>query len=282
MVVAVTGIDGFIGKKLQLVLLAAGYNIIPIGKKYGHDITDKESLSGIPSFDIMIHLAAVSFVPDSYKNPELFYRTNVGGTGLVLELVRKFNARMVYISSYIYGIPVYQPIDEAHPVQPFNPYAQSKWMAEELCTAYNRDFKIPVTILRPFNIYSEGQAEHFLLPDMIRQVKTSAIVTVNDTRPRRDYVHTDDVAAAISKAVLLNNQDTVTINIGSGKSSSPADICSLLEDITGQSVQLVSRNQSRENEIMDTVCNNSLAKKILNWSPQITLQEGLKKMYELA
>lgn len=282
MVVAVTGIDGFIGKKLQPVLQASGYKIIPIGKKYGNDITKADSLANIPSFDKLIHLAALSFVPDSYENPELYYRTNVGGTGSMLELVRKYNAGMMYISSYIYGTPVYQPIDEAHPVQPFNPYAQSKWMAEELCTAYNRDFKIPITILRPFNIYGEGQADHFLLPDMIRQVKTSAMVTVNDTRPRRDYIHVDDVAEAIIKAVPLKNKEPVTINIGSGESSSPSDICSLLENISGKPVKIVSRNQTRENEIMDTICDNSLAKKIINWSPQITLKEGLKKMYEFA
>ena len=279
MVVAITGIDGFLGSAVQAALAGRqDITILPICRRLGHDLLCPETLQDIPLFDAVLHLAAASFVPDAYKTPALFYNTNVGGTLQVLELCRRNCARMVYVSSYVYGQPHYMPIDEAHPVQPFNPYAQSKVMGEDLCRAYTRDFEVPAVILRPFNIYGPGQAAHFLLPKLIQQALAGEEITVFDDRPRRDYVQVRDVAAALVKALEVAPGEDAVFNIGSGESHSIPDVCKMLERLVGKPLSLKVLNQQRPTEILDTICNREKALQVLGWAPTVALAEGLAEM----
>jgi len=281
MVVAVTGIDGFLGSRVGALLAAMeGVEVLPVGRSSGYDLTRPETLAALPRFDAVLHLAAASFVPDAYKKPALFYNTNVGGTLNVLELCRQNEARMIYVSSYVYGQPHYQPIDERHPVQPFNPYAQSKAMGEQLCEAYHRDFGVPATILRPFNIYGPGQAAHFLIPKLVRQALAGETITVFDDRPRRDYVHVQDVAAALVKALEQEQPHLEVYNIGSGVSYTIPDVCRLLETLTGKTLSLQVTGEQRPNEILDTVCNHEKATRELGWQPAYTLKQGLEEMMQ--
>ena len=198
--VAVTGSGGFLGKHLINQLNSSGHDIIEVDLIKGFDITDWESISSISGFDVLVHLAALSFVPKAFENPAEFYRTNVIGTLNALELCRLNNARIIFTSSYVYGAPDYLPIDERHPLKAFNPYAQSKLMGEDLCKAYHRDFDVPVCIFRPFNIYGSGQASHFLIPLILNQAKVGK-VQLKDPRPKRDFIHINDVVSAYLKAV---------------------------------------------------------------------------------
>ena len=81
-------------------------------------------------FQHVIHLAGKTFVPESWKDPESFYRINLMGTINVLEFCRKSGSGLTYISSYLYGTPEYLPVDENHPVKSFNPYSHSKLLAD--------------------------------------------------------------------------------------------------------------------------------------------------------
>src|SRR5207237_1415928 len=147
----------------------------------------------------VIHLAGKSFVPDSWKDPQEFMRVNAEGTRNVLEFCRKNNIPLIFMSSYVYGIPVRLPIDENHPVTPSNPYAQSKYEAEKICIMYAEKYKIPVTIVRPFNIFGPNQPEHFLIPKIIQQALdvSSTRIELQDLSPRRDYIYMDDLLDAI-------------------------------------------------------------------------------------
>ena len=112
MKVAITGSRGFVGKVLVQELLKQNVQIIEIDFETGYDLLDWESLGKIEPFDALVHLAAKSFVPDSFKNPASFYENNIVGTLNALELCRKHKAKMIYTSSYVYGTPEYLPIDE--------------------------------------------------------------------------------------------------------------------------------------------------------------------------
>jgi nucleoside-diphosphate-sugar epimerase len=276
--IAVTGINGFLGLYLKNKLEGEKFTIIPIQRSMGHDLTQPDTLSSIPEADVLVHLAAVSFVPDSYKRPQLFYNTNFNGTLNALELARKWKSKFIYLSSYVYGEPEYQPIDEDHPVKPFNPYAQSKVLAEELVKAYHRDFEVPVIILRPFNIYGRNQGAQFLIPKIIGQFQAGDEITVFDPRPKRDYVHVEDVAQAIVNSIHKKDVGCHVFNIGTGISWSVPDICNVLEEISGRKLQIKSLNQLRATEILDTKCNYDLAQKELAWKPMISFKEGLRDM----
>ena len=202
--IVITGSSGFIGTRLVPRLKQAGHDVVSIDIRDGIDITNWDQIQGIASFDLLIHLAALTFVPDSYLNPRKMYLLNVLGTLNMLQLCHKNKAKMIFTSSYVYGVPKYMPIDEEHPIVAFNPYSQSKLIGEQLCSAYNRDFGIPIIIFRPFNLYGLGQNENFLISLIIKQLKEKREVLLKDPRPKRDFIHVDDVVNAYCKAVDYN------------------------------------------------------------------------------
>ena len=276
--IAVTGASGFLGNALLPMLRAAGHTIIPIERKTGFDIRDWGQISLVPPFDLMIHMAAQSFVPDAYKDPRSFYETNVTGTLNALEITRVHGARFIFISSYVYGHPKYMPIDEAHEVAAVNPYGQSKILGEDLCKGYSRDFGMDVIIFRPFNIYGKGQKPEFLLPKILLQAAAGGTIELFDPRPKRDYVEVHDMARAIMAGVDHQPKGCEVFNIGSGESFSTDDVMAKVQTVFNRNIEVKYLNRYRPDEIMDTVCDWSKAHRILGWQPSISLEDGLREM----
>ena len=129
--ILVTGAKGFIGSALVLKLNAQGQKTLSMNSSDG-DISEIETLAKFSQEKIshVIHLAGKTFVPDSLINPQLFYKTNVLGTVNILEFCRINRVPLTYISAYIYGHCDTLPIQENAAVQPSNPYAMTKWLAE--------------------------------------------------------------------------------------------------------------------------------------------------------
>lgn len=279
MKILITGYSGFIGSYLQKRLESSAHELILADITNGVDICDWKQVAVFDDVDIIVHLANLSFVPASYENPKRFYETNYLSTLNMLELCRLRNARMIFFSSYIYGHPEYQPIDEQHPVQAFNPYAQTKVICESLCQGYSRDFKVPITIFRPFNIYGVGQNPDFLIPSIIQQARTGKI-TVKDDRPKRDYIHVSDIVEAIVAAIETEQttDDLRTYNLGTGISFSVKEIVDLVRDLFNTEIDYLCTNEFRPNDVMDTVADISKIKNELHWSPAVSIREGLQKM----
>jgi nucleoside-diphosphate-sugar epimerase len=275
MKIAITGNRGFIGFHLQPILEKEGHEIIEIDLSLNRDITRWDSISDLPDFDILIHLAARIFVPDSYNFPYEFNNTNVTGTLNVLELCRQRNAKIVFISSYLYGNPKYLPIDENHPVSSFNPYAHTKLIGESLCTGYNDYFKVPAVILRPFNTYGPGQNSSFLIPSIVNQAKSGRIV-LDDPDPKRDMVYISDLIYAIRQTINYNSSTFEIFNIGSGMSIAVHEIASTIVEMIDRKITVTYTGQKRAGEINDTVSDISKAQKLLKWEPKIAFRNGIK------
>jgi len=275
--IIVTGSKGFIGSKLVPRLKHDGYDVLELDISDGVDVTDWDQLKSYSSFDCVIHLACLTYVPDSYKIPQDFYRVNVLGTLNMLELCRLNNANMIFASSYVYGVPDYLPIDENHPVNAFNPYAQSKLIGEQLCQGYHRDFNVPVIIFRPFNIYGKGQKEDFLIPSIIKQA-SSGTVSLKDSRPKRDFIYIDDVIDAYCKAIEYEIDEFNIFNIGSGKSYSISEILEIIKSKYDLELELEFSEERRPNEILETIANIKRAKTLLNWAPTTSMTKGIGLM----
>jgi nucleoside-diphosphate-sugar epimerase len=277
--IVVTGHTGFLGNHLIPVLRGNGHDTIGLSRSENNDVTNQGTFEGVGKFDVIIHLAAQSFVPLSFRNPEIFYRENLLGVLNCLESCRKNKAKMIYLSSYVYGQPKFLPITEEHPVQPTNPYMESKYLGEELCRSYHRDFKIPVCIVRPFNIYGIGQNENFLIPAIMKQLAGNEI-RLQDSRPKRDYVHVSDVVDGIYKFLEFKS-DFAIYNIGSGSSFSVAEIIEILRmgGFIGDR-QISFSNQERVNEVMDVRADISRAWKDYGWQPKKELKTELVKIAE--
>lgn len=277
--IAITGSSGFVGRHLIDVLKQRDdVEIITLDIVDGINVCDWQQIKDIKA-DVYIHLANKSFVPDSYKDPHSFYSVNVLSTLNMLELARINNAKFIYLSSYVYGAPDYMPIDENHPIKAFNPYATTKVMCEQMCQGYARDFGVPMVVLRPFNIYGVGQAPSFLLPMMIKQLP-SGIITVQDDRPKRDYIHVSDVANAINCAIDYEANGCEIMNLGSGISYSVREVADMLISIYGRPVEFKSTNEYRPSEVLDTVADVSKLKSI-GWTQKVAFIDGLKEMVQL-
>ena len=277
--ILVTGSDGFIGKKLTQELKNLGHEVLPFDLSSGNDICSWSSVSTIQHIDMIYHLAAISFVPFSYEQPGKMYNVNVHGTMNILELARQRGAKLVFMSSYVYGQPDYLPIDEKHPLKPFNPYCQSKILGEQLCEAYHRDFNVPIMIFRPFNIYGYGQRPEFLIPLIIEQVSQGE-VSLKDPRPKRDYIHVDDVVSAMIKASSLSF-GYETLNLGSGISYSVKEVVEILLESSEKNVEVSYLNEFRKNEVLDTIANIEKTSHYLSWKPEIDFRTGIAEFIEL-
>ena len=185
-----------------------------------------------------------TFVPDSWEKPVEFYKTAVLGTAQVLVLCRDKRIPLTFISAYLYGIQPASCISESNKCKPNNPYAHSKYLAEELCRFYSMYYKTKVVIVRPFNVYGKNHNSVFLIPHIIKQVLECKTI----------------------------------FNFGSGKSLSVEEIIEIIQKVAGTNKQVQSEKKERGNEIADVVADISKAKKELNWRPKFSFKQGIAEI----
>lgn len=279
MIIAVSGSDGFVGKNVCSQLEQKGHKVIRIDLTQGFDLSDPSAVEKVPEVECFIHLANLVYVPGSYENPALYYRVNYMTTLNALEVCRKHKARFVYISSYVYGPPQYLPVDENHPICPFNPYAQTKVICEKLCEGYHRDFGVKVSVIRPFNLYGVGQKGMLLIPEIIGQLKGGKTeIQLKAASPRRDYVNVVDVAKAICMCAE-SDEEYETYNACSGESVSVREITEIINKHLRSKVVFRFSVSDRPNEVDET--RGSCEKlKAIGWQPSLSFEEGITAILE--
>ena len=270
--ILVTGATGFLGRVLVATLEKNGHRVLRHSSAQGDIARCRLPMENVGH---VFHLAARTFVPDSWRCPQAFYETNVLGTVNVLEHCRQNGAALTFLSSYVYGVPQYLPIREDHPVISFNPYAQTKILAETVARFYEQHHGLRVVVVRPFNLYGPGQAPFFLIPTLVGQMldASQSVVHVKDLRPKRDYLFIDDAVEML--LMTLRPEVRGTYNMGSGSSASVEEIGHLISQAAGVVKALVSEESPRPNEIIDTVADVSRAKAALGWRPRTTLKDGI-------
>jgi nucleoside-diphosphate-sugar epimerase len=272
--VLVTGANGFIGRHLVRTLRAAGHLVFMHSSSDGHIANCRLNFEGVGH---VFHLAARTFVPDSWSAPLGFYEVNVLGTVNVLEFCRTCGASLTLMSSYVYGRPAHLPISENELLQAFNPYSHTKILAEEISRYYEQQFGVPVTIVRPFNIYGPGQDRRFLVPTILAQAidpRTTTIV-VADLRPRRDYIF---IADLINLLVFTNfRRKGGTFNAGSGSSWAVDDIIAIVNELLPAPKAVRSEGRLRPEEVLNVVADISRVRGEFGWEPRIAFRDGLRE-----
>ena len=265
-------------ENLLFELKRENYKVVEIGNSKSTNLCDWEAVKKIPKVDIIIHLAARSFVPDSFKNPGEFYNNNILSTLNILEKAKRDCARVIFLSTYVYGKPSFLPIDEKHTRQPLNPYTQSKVICEDLCSAYFRDFKIPITILRPFNIYGIGQSQNFIIPSIISQLNKKEI-RLNGSNTRRDFIYISDIVDIIMTIIDVDSDLLTVYNVGSGQSVSIKELVEKIIEMTGSEAKVTLATKMRQGEVMETMADISKLKREWNWQPKVFINDGLRLMF---
>lgn len=272
--VLVTGSRGFVGRYLLPILREGGWQPVE------HDLAQGDLSVTQPQAENIahvIHLAGRTSVPESWQEPLLHYRANLLGTLNVLEYCRGRHCPLTLVSSYVYGSPLYLPVDENHPVDPAAPYNHSKWLAEEAGRFYAARFGLRLTVIRPFNLYGPGQRGDFLVPTLVRQAidPASAEIQVADEEPKRDFLYVGDFCAGL--AATLDHPSGETFNLGSGSSISVREMARMVMDAAGVRKPLRSRGARRPGEVMDLYADTRKAAELLGWKPGLGLEEGLKR-----
>lgn len=232
--------------------------------------------------DIVFHLAALIAIPYSYVAPRSYVRTNVEGTLNVMEAVRRLGIeRVVHTStSEVYGTALYAPIDEKHPLQGQSPYSASKIGADKIAESYYLSFETPVVTLRPFNTYGPRQSARAFIPTVISQVLEQPVIRMGSLEPQRDMTFVRDTASGFLAAGTVSGIEGETINLGVGETSSIGSIAHRILDLMGCKKNIeqdFSRLRPAKSEVMKLVSDNSKAKNLLNWSPKVSLDEGLQE-----
>jgi GDP-4-dehydro-6-deoxy-D-mannose reductase len=272
----VTGAAGFIGRALTRALEEAGHEVIALDRRAG-DVTEPATWARRAGADHVFHLAARSYVPDSWRDPAGFLHTNATGTARALDYCGAHGAHLVLASAYVYGVPQRLPIHEDDPVAPNNPYAESKVAAERSCAAHAATTGLPVTVVRPFNVFGPGQRAEFLIPTIIDQVRTGRDIRVKDLAPRRDYVFLDDLVTALIRTIDKPTGYRV-FNIGSGVSHSVREVIDTIQSAAGTHLPVVSEGEPRANEIPDVRADITRAQTVLGWRPRYSLADGIGRM----
>jgi nucleoside-diphosphate-sugar epimerase len=285
----ITGARGFIGKYLVDDLLRQGTEVtgLTVDGSAGDDrvtwvkgdITCPASIKGIcGDIDMVFHLAAISNVDASIRDPVRTLNTNTFGTASLLEESRTGDVKkFVYISSaHVYGVPQYLPIDEKHQVVPREPYAASKIASEQIVQAYGNAYGIDYAILRPFNVFGAGQDASFLIPGVIRQALKNRGIKVGNTDPTRDFLYVEDCVRGF---ICAADKGSGIINIGSGKDQSIASVVEKIRNLIDPAIPIASdESRMRDGKVeIPRLCANVAKLKSLGWEPDVGFDEGLAR-----
>ena len=272
--ILITGATGFIGK--HLVKKIPNYNIAVDKNGKNIDLRIRKDVLKIKRSDIVIHLAGKIPSKKNYSK-NIFFEHNILGTINILEYcVKNKVKKMIFVSSYVYGIPEKNPINEKQKVRPHNTYTKSKLLSEELCKSYAKKYKIEMIILRPFNIFGNLQKDDSLISNIIKSIKNNTNIVVVNKNNKRDYLFIDDLIDVIIKLIDYKCKFEI-FNIGSGKSYSFEKVIKLFENKTNKKI-IRKYEISKKNNISKIQADISKIKKEINWNPKYTLVEGIEKI----
>lgn len=248
------------------------------------DIRDASTISKLfetPKFDICLHLAAQINVQESIENPKKAFEVNLLGTYNILEQAQKYRTKIVLISTcMVYDLAsANKAINEDHAVKPLSPYAGSKLAAENLVESYSHAYNLPILILRPFNTYGPFQKSNMeggvISIFLKKTLEGKKLQIYGDGTQTRDFLYVEDCADFIVKAALSKEAEGKIINVGLGQDISINELALLISKNKSM-IEYVPHHHPQA-EIAKLLCNPSKAKKLLNWMPKSSLEEGILK-----
>lgn len=248
-------------------------------------ILDKDKVTqALQDVDVVFHLAALPFIPDCYLNPRSFVGVNVNGTTELFMKALGAKAKLfIHIStSEVYGEARYVPIDEAHPTNPLSTYAASKLSGEMLVHTLHKEHGLPTIILRPFNTYGPRDSHPRIIPELVKQSLKDKEFRLGNLDKFRDFNYVEDIAKGILLAAGTSKAIGRVLNLCSGSEISGRELVSLVTDLVGNNGYHITIEKTRIRPYdVNRLCGDGrLAREILNWMPQVKLEDGLKLTIE--
>ncbi len=307
--VLVTGADGFIGSHLTEALVEAGADVRAFvyynsfnswgwldtvaGETlekldvFAGDVRDPNGVrEAMRDVDVVFHLAALIAIPFSYHSPDSYVDTNVKGTLNVVQAARDLGTERVIVTSTseVFGTAQYVPIDEKHPRQPQSPYSATKIGADAIAESFYRSFDTPVVIARPFNTYGPRQSARAIIPTIITQLMAGADeIRLGALTPTRDLNYATDTAQGFIELAKCDAAVGRDVNMGSGAEITIGDLAEKLIAMVRPGARIVTDEQRlrpEKSEVERLLADSSLMTELTGWTPQVGLDEGLRRTVE--
>lgn len=230
----------------------------------------------------VIHLAAVHFIPYCNQHPYESSNININGTINILNCAGKYNAKKVFFASTAAVYPIYdEAVNEMHGVGPMDIYGLSKLTGEHLCNEFHLMTGIPTIICRFFNAFGPNETNPHLIPEIQQQVNNGLRkIQLGNLTPKRDFIHTSDMANAVHTLLTKVNAGIDTYNLGRGIEYSVTEIVDAFSRQLGEKIEIeVDPARVRKVERMHLLADVSKLKSI-GWEPLIGIDEGIATLIE--
>ena len=315
--ILITGAAGYIGSVCAYRMLKEGYKVVAFDnlstghietieklkqfgslKFYKGDLRNLEEIE--PAFEgnnieAVIHFAGLSQVGESQKYPMKYYENNVLGSVNLFNAMINNNVKKIVFSSSAatYGNPVEIPIKETHVQNPINTYGMTKLITENMLSALDNRHNLKSARLRYFNasgasddcLFGElHNPETHLIPNVLKMQGVKIFgddYNTHDGTCIRDYVDVEDLASAhiLALKYLDKYNKSLECNLGTKKGNSVKEVFELCQKVTNKKIDYEIQPK-REGDPAILVADNSKAHNELNWTPECSLEQSIKKAYK--
>ncbi len=300
--ILITGGAGFIGSAVIRELQQYDVEILVIdnlsfGNRDFIDIPDSHFLE----FDILeaerlnrevaafnphwiIHLAAVHFIPWCNKYPYKAADINIHGTIRVLDAAKgAADLRGVFFASTAAVYPIADiAVPETHPTGPLDIYGLSKLTGERLMQGWQLETGIPAVTCRFFNAFGPNETNPHLIPEIADQINAGArVLRLGNQKPKRDFIHTHDMARAVTALLQRFVEGYDVFNLGRGIEYSVLEVAEAFGEALGEAVRVdVDPAKVRKTDRLHLLADISKLKAFSGWEPTISLEEGIGTLIE--
>ncbi|WP_440991960.1 NAD-dependent epimerase/dehydratase family protein [Haloarchaeobius baliensis] len=296
--VLVTGGAGFVGTQFVTDLVEAGHDVrvvddcsvgsadrLPSGVPLDRiDVRSRELEPVLQSFDphVVVHLAAIHYVPYCDEHPGETYDVNVLGTRTLLDAARTLETleTLVNVSSAAVYPPIDEPLSEDVRPGPMDPYGKSKLVAEELVELFDQRSDVDTVSARLFNVYGPGETNPHLIPAILEQLRDgSRTVELGNLTPRRDYIHVTDVSRGLQQLVEHADEAPAALNIGTGEAYSVRAVVEAVSMALGADIEVTQDEERvRASDRPHLQADISRTTAVTGWEPTVGLVDGLESL----
>ena len=300
--VLIFGAGGFVGSYLYNEFQNNGYQVVGSDKNRSSLLSDKvefhnadlmdasavEKLVNELQPDIIINLAAISSVGQSWGIPQTTMMVNVVGALNIMEAVRKNEKKpkVMFIGSSEEYVASDGPLSEKNKLDASNPYGISKVTQERFAKLYREQYGLKIYCVRPFNHTGIGQRDSFVLPSWCKQVAEieksgkPGVIKVGNLTVQRDFSHVKDIVRAYRMIVESDDCETI-YNVGFGTAYRLDEMLNYIVGLSSQEIKVeIDSERFRPTDQPVICCDHSLITERLGWEPEFTVFDALKEMYE--
>ncbi len=274
----------FLGKQRNLKSAREKYPGLKIEYRDASDINVMRGILEMESIDVVFNLAVIPLLT-SHDEPKMTWDVNVNTTMVLCELLRKshYSTLIHFSSSEAYGTAEKIPMDEEHPLNPTTPYAASKAAGDHLVTSFHKTFGIDASIIRPFNNYGPRQNEGSyagVIPITIKRIfRDLPPIVYGDGEQTRDYIFVANTAEAATDIYKHKNTRGKILNIAGGEEITVNKIITTIAELLGCNKPFIYEPE-RLADVRRHRADISLAKKLIDFEPRISFEEGIKETVE--